>query len=99
MLRLLRGNDLRGGDGLPNMALRVVGNVDEQSSHSGGQTTFSDRASFVEIGRREDADTTRPVLERGIQFLKQLWDPRIRVHFSLELPQLCVAQIASLRVG
>jgi len=84
----LRAHDLRRCDRLPNVALRVIGNVNEEASERGWQFMPADRARRFQISVGKTTDAGCAARECRGQFGKQIVASGARVQFGFESKQL-----------
>ena len=63
--------DFGGGDNLADVALGVVGDMDQRPADGGGQLLATDAAKDVEVGAGESANAVGRVGKRGFDFTEQ----------------------------
>jgi hypothetical protein len=85
-LGALGHDDLTGGYGLTDVALGVVGDVDEKSADGGGQVFFTDGSRLLQIGEGKYADTLGTLCQRRHKLSEQGFAVGALVHF---LPHRC----------
>src|ERR1700724_3129683 len=88
-----------GGYDLAGVALRVVGEMDEQTYDAGGQLLFADAAGLVEVGSGEGANALGSGFETCVEFGEELVARGSGVGFGLHGSNLFGRELITFCVG
>jgi hypothetical protein len=81
------------------VALSVIGDVDEQSSHRRGHSFSSYRSRSFQICIGQRSHASRPIRDGRTQFRKQPFAGRIRIEFGSQQIQLPSAEVSGFGVS
>jgi hypothetical protein len=95
----LREEKLGGGNDLAGVPLSVVGNMDDQSGKSGGQTLFANETRLFKGCWVEAANAGSTLIQRGPKFTEKLRDSFRRIVLGRQRGQLVRTEFAALGVG
>jgi len=84
---------------LTDVALGVIGYVDEQAAERGGELLFAYEARRGRIGGGQGAHTCSAAGEGGVEFGEKLVVSGVRIQLRLELCELRFVEWRTLGVG
>jgi hypothetical protein len=94
-----RLHNFRSGDGLPNMALRVIGAVDQQSRNRRRQAIPANGTRLLPIRHRNRQDARCRRLQTPVELREQRIACARPGVFRAEGPALCFAERMAFRIG
>jgi hypothetical protein len=94
----LRAKHLGCGDGLANVALCVISDVDKKSANAGGKLLLADEALFLQLGYREGAYATDALAEANHQFRKKLIAGGAGIRLALQGRHLVRGKLSAFRI-